>query len=50
VANRPIRDQARPILSFGEDERGEVYLLTTDPRGRGLYWFVPSPGGKGKAP
>ncbi len=45
VANRPIRDRALAILSFGEDERGEVYLMTYSPAGRGLYWFVR--GGKG---
>jgi glucose/arabinose dehydrogenase len=40
VANRPVKDPAKPILSFGEDEAGEVYLLTTDIGGRGIYWFV----------
>jgi glucose/arabinose dehydrogenase len=45
VANRPIRDPNLPIMSFGEDERGEVYLLTYSPTGRGVYWFV-RPGGK----
>ena len=28
VANRPIRDPNVPVLSFGEDEKGEVYFLT----------------------
>jgi glucose/arabinose dehydrogenase len=45
VANRPIRDRNLPIMSFGEDERGEVYLMTYSPTGRGIYWFV-RPGGK----
>jgi glucose/arabinose dehydrogenase len=41
VANRPIRDPGRPILSFGEDEQGEVYLLTTTPSGReGIFTFA----------
>jgi hypothetical protein len=40
VANRPIKDRAKPILSFGEDEQGEVYLLTTTIDGKGLYWFT----------
>lgn len=47
VANRPISDRKLPILSFGEDEKGEVYLLTYVPPGKGIYWLVPS--GKGKA-
>jgi glucose/arabinose dehydrogenase len=40
VANRPIPDRARPILSFGEDEKGEVYLLTTATDGKGVFWFT----------
>src|SRR5262249_17448630 len=28
VANHPIKDRSLPIMSFGEDERGEAYLLT----------------------
>jgi glucose/arabinose dehydrogenase len=40
VANRPIKDRGRPILSFGEDEKGEVYLLTTASDGRGIFTFV----------
>ena len=40
VANRPIPDRGRPILSFGEDERGEVYLLTTATDGKGIFWFT----------
>jgi glucose/arabinose dehydrogenase len=42
VANRPIRDRRLPILSFGEDEKGEVYFMTYSPTGRGIYWFVKS--------
>ena len=42
VANRPIRDKGQPILSFGEDEQGEVYLLTYSATGRGIYRFVRS--------
>jgi predicted dienelactone hydrolase/glucose/arabinose dehydrogenase/sugar lactone lactonase YvrE len=41
VANRPIRDPNVPILSFGEDEQGEVYLLTTTVSGQGIRQFVP---------
>jgi glucose/arabinose dehydrogenase len=40
VANRLIPDRARPILSFGEDEKGEVYLLTTATDGKGIFWFT----------
>ncbi|MSQ96280.1 MAG: hypothetical protein EXR98_17245 [Gemmataceae bacterium] len=40
VANRLIRDPNVPILSFGEDEHGEVYLLTTTISGRGILQFV----------
>ncbi len=39
VSNRPIRDRGLPVLSFGEDEMGEVYYLTYTPTGRGIYWF-----------
>jgi glucose/arabinose dehydrogenase len=40
VANQPIRDKNLPIMSFGEDENGEVYLMTYSVSGRGLFWFV----------
>jgi glucose/arabinose dehydrogenase len=40
VANRLIRDTNVPILSFGEDEAGEVYLLTTTVSGRGILQIV----------
>lgn len=40
VANRPIKDRSLPILSFGEDEKGEAYLLAASPTGQGIYWFV----------
>jgi glucose/arabinose dehydrogenase len=40
VANRPIPDPNLPILSFGEDEPGEVYFLTATPTGRGIHHFV----------
>jgi glucose/arabinose dehydrogenase len=39
VANRPIPDQERPVLSFGEDETGEVYFLTNTPTGKGVFRF-----------
>jgi glucose/arabinose dehydrogenase len=40
VANRPIQDPNVPILSFGEDEQGEVYFLTTTISGQGIRRFV----------
>jgi glucose/arabinose dehydrogenase len=40
VANRPIRDKSLPIMSFGEDEEGETYLMTYSAAGRGIYQFV----------
>lgn len=39
VANRPIPDPGVPVLSFGEDEDGEVYFLTTTASGRGIMEF-----------
>jgi len=40
VRNRPIADQGKDILSFGEDENGEIYLLTTTLNGQGIYRFT----------
>jgi glucose/arabinose dehydrogenase len=40
TANQPIRDPNVPVLSFGEDEAGDVYFLTYTPTGRGIYRFV----------
>ncbi|HEY2787539.1 MAG TPA: PQQ-dependent sugar dehydrogenase [Fimbriiglobus sp.] len=37
VANRPIKDQTRPIMSFGEDENGEMYLMTYAANGKGVF-------------
>jgi glucose/arabinose dehydrogenase len=46
VANRRVRDPNVPILSFGEDEQGEIYFMTYTPTGRGIYWFIRSKSGK----
>jgi glucose/arabinose dehydrogenase len=46
VANRTIKDTNVPILSFGEDEAGEVYLLTTTISGRGILQIVRDEGKK----
>jgi glucose/arabinose dehydrogenase len=40
IANRRIRDPNVPVLSFGEDEGGEVYFLTYTSSGRGIYRFA----------
>ena len=40
VANRPIKGNNLPIFSFGEDEKGEVYFLTSTLTGQGIFWFV----------
>ncbi len=45
-ANRPIADPNVPILSFGEDEQGEAYLLTTTITNRGIFRFVAAEAGK----
>jgi hypothetical protein len=39
VENRPNATRGLPVLSFGEDEKGEVYFLTTTVTGQGIYWF-----------
>jgi glucose/arabinose dehydrogenase len=46
VANRPIPDPHVPVMSFGEDEAGEVYFLTYSPTGKGIYQFVRPKGAK----
>lgn len=48
VANRPIRDPNVPVMSFGEDEKGEIYFLTNTNTGHGIYWFVKDAAGIGK--
>ncbi len=40
TANRPIPDPNKPVLSFGEDEQGELYFLVVAPNGRGIYRIV----------
>jgi glucose/arabinose dehydrogenase len=37
TANRPVKWTGAPVYSFGEDERGEQYLLTATTNGRGIY-------------
>ena len=42
TANHEIRRGGFPVFSFGEDDKGEVYLLTSTPTGKGLFWFSPA--------
>jgi glucose/arabinose dehydrogenase len=46
VANRTIREKGTPMLSFGEDEKGEVYILQETLNGKGIHWFVRPKEGK----
>lgn len=39
VANRPIKDRGTPVLSFGEDEKGEAYFLVVSGEGKGIFKF-----------
>ena len=39
VENRPIPSRGLPVLSFCEDDKGEVYFLTTTVTGQGIYRF-----------
>lgn len=39
-ANRLIADPQMPILSFGEDDRGDMYFTTATTTGRGIYRFA----------
>jgi glucose/arabinose dehydrogenase len=40
VANRPIPNPNVPVMSFGEDQEGELYFMTYNPAGQGIYRFV----------
>ena len=44
VANRGIKSSGIPILSFGEDEKGEIYSLEETLTGKGIRWLVPAKG------
>ena len=41
-----LRPGGFPIYSFGEDDKGEVYFLTSTTTGKGIYWFAPETGKK----
>lgn len=38
--NRPIASPNVPVLSYGEDEQGDVYFMTYTPTGQGIYRFT----------
>lgn len=40
LANREIKGPARPVLSFGEDEKGEAYFLVLTGDGHSIYRFA----------
>jgi len=40
VSNREIKSPNKPVYSFGEDEQGEMYMLTASGNGKGIYWFA----------
>jgi glucose/arabinose dehydrogenase len=40
VANRPLKPSGVPALSFGEDEKGEVYTVEESLAGKGIRWLV----------
>lgn len=48
VANRPIPGPKTPVLSFGEDEQGEVYFLIASATGEGIQRFVKTSAAKPK--
>ena len=41
VANRPLPKTEIAVLSFGEDEAGEVYLLGNGPKGPAILRLAP---------
>ena len=38
--NLGIQDGGIPVLSFGQDEQGEVYYTVQSPSGRSIFKFV----------
>lgn len=43
LANRPIKSPMLPVISFGEDEEGDVYFTIVSPTGKGIYRFERAP-------
>jgi glucose/arabinose dehydrogenase len=42
TANHLLRRGGFPVFSFGEDEKGEVYVLTSTTTGKGIHRFAPT--------
>jgi glucose/arabinose dehydrogenase len=42
TVNRPIPDKRIAIMSFGEDEKSEIYYMTYSASGQGIYRFTPA--------
>ncbi len=43
TGNREIPlPKAIPVMSFGEDEKGELYFTTYSPEGQGVYRLLPA--------
>ena len=42
TANRSIKSTNLPVMTFGEDEAGEVYAMTYSASGKGIYRFKPT--------
>jgi glucose/arabinose dehydrogenase len=40
TANHLLRQGGFPVFSFGEDDKGEAYLLTSTPTGKGIHWLT----------
>jgi glucose/arabinose dehydrogenase len=40
VSNEAIPSQKMPVVSFGEDEQGEVYFMIVTPDGKGIFRFA----------
>jgi len=38
--NHLLRDGGFPVYSFGEDEQGEVYVMTSTPSAKGIFRLV----------
>jgi glucose/arabinose dehydrogenase len=50
IANHPISPANLAVLSFGEDEQGELYALIASPSGKGIYRLTKSTGADNSGP
>ena len=48
VADHPLFNRTSSIVSFGEDEAGEMYMLTVTDKGKAIHRFVPIAGRENK--